>query len=173
MTLVPSKFSSSSIDITYKFGNVTVKLIIIHEYNQKMNGCDCLDQLFSYYSNFQRKTLFIGEKEFFPELRKLAKWQFIEHILTRPEGSKKIIEIFQLKSLGDLFDRAFNLEAAADEKKNERALVNKKHLVAYVPSDINNVCSAPGSRKHTYFIYAGCEAFPHFHPKDSFLYCKY
>ena len=54
-----------------------------------MNGCDCLDQLFSYYTNFERKTLFSGEKEYFPELWKLAKWQFIEYILIRPEGSKK------------------------------------------------------------------------------------
>ena len=82
-----------------------------------MNGCDCLDQLFSCYVNFERKTLFSGEKEYFLELRKLAKWHFIEYILTRPEGSKKIIEIFQWKSIGDLFDRAFNLEAELMKRK--------------------------------------------------------
>ena len=55
--VVSFKHSNSLMDVTTKRGKVIRKPTLINIYNQSVNGCERLDQLFSYYNNLDHKTV--------------------------------------------------------------------------------------------------------------------
>ena len=80
-----------------KRGVDVVKLLVIHEYNCSMNGCDHLDQMISYYNNFDRKTHKWWKRIFMWILEVSQINSFIIYALSRPCDSK----VISLKSFKD------------------------------------------------------------------------
>ena len=53
---VSTKYQPENVVVVSRHNKRTVKPVLIHRYNQSMNGCDRVDQMLSYYSSFDRKT---------------------------------------------------------------------------------------------------------------------
>ena len=145
-----------------------------------MNGCDCLDQSVSYYSNLDRKTVKWWKRIFNWLIEVTQANSYILYLLTCPHNSKRItlkkfkenlIEelvnscITMMPDNSTLLKRVRQVSNPVLERFN-----NTRHLIKYVESDRNCVvCSTPVNRKRTNFICSGCSNEPHLHPKDCFL----
>ena len=175
---VSSKFVKESVEVCTKCGKKTNKPDMIHNYNQSVNG---LDQLASYYSNADRKTI-KWWKRIFQWLIKIVQVNaYIIYTLTCDEKRKQNTFIkFNEQLTEDLCDKSYTLDTLQTEEKIEEdsIAVSKsnipKHLVAHVPKDKKCVfCSTSNNRKRTNFICISCADRPFLHPNGCFLQYKH
>ena len=179
--IVSTKFTKGDTMVRNKRGVDVVKPLVIHEYNCSMNGCDHLDQMISYYNNFDRKTHKWWKRIFMWILEVSQINSFIIYTLSRPRDSKVIsLKSFKDSLISQLEEKAvsmYNAEKDFVPKPKGRPsiptaaerLSNKRHLVIYDANDRNCVfCSKPKERKRTTFRCSGCEGNPYLHPKECF-----
>lgn len=58
VVLVSTASSKGDVEVRNTRRNqLRIKPKVVHDYNESMNGCDKLDQMISYYNNFDRKTV--------------------------------------------------------------------------------------------------------------------
>ena len=127
-----------------------------------MDGCDCLDQLISYYNNFDRKTIKEWKRIFMGIIEVWHVNAYIIHTLTRlVDGRKFTLKQFKEKLIEELYEKSCEIDA--NSVKNDAVHSKPKmHLVVYVNADRNCViCSRPKKRKRTNFICSGCESKPY------------
>ena len=178
--VVSTKFDNSIVDVAGKYGKVTRKPEVVHKYNFSMNGCDRLDQLVSYYSNLDRKTIKWWKRIFIWLLEVTQVNAYILYALTRPRDSTKVsVKFFKETLLDQLVSHAaltmpVNKERIRKGRPSQGNAIERfdgnKHLIIYSDIDRNCVvCSTPQKRKRTKFICNGCSHKPYLCAKDCFM----
>lgn len=177
--IVSTRYTKGDIEVQNKHNVTKVKPLVIHEYNASMNGCDHLDQMISYYNNFDRQTKKWWKRIFVWILEDTQMNSYIIHTLSRPEGTKLSLKDFKEQLIQQLEEKAAHMyvpeQDVAPKGPGRRSvsisdrLSFKKHLIVHDESDRNCVvCSAPGKRKRTSFRCTCCDGKPYLHPKDCF-----
>ena len=147
--IVSTKYTKGDVEVRDKHGNVRVKPLVIHKYNCSMNGCDHLDQMISYYNNFDRKTRKWWKHIFVWILEVSQINSYIVYSLSRPNTKKMSLKTFKETLIKQLEEKAASIyDHETDQAPKERGrpssvtaaverLSHKKHLVVYDDNDRN------------------------------------
>ena len=168
-------------------GEIVDKPLCIDDYNQKMNGCDRVDQLVQYYGIHKRKSYKWWKKvfHFLLEIIHVNARILYSHVhATRSDAGELIplvirLRDFKLLLIEQLMQSAALVEnvppalpEAADVVTDNPAvrLSAKSHFAKslYRKDRACHVCSQPGKRKRTTYVCATCPGEPHLCFPDCF-----